>query len=155
MVKSKAIKVQQDCTLCVMKPHLLKSGRTGELFEYIVTGGFEVVGVFLTHMTIPIVEGLFDIYRGVFDKYAAMIDELSSAPVLAVMLRKESTFNNSVIEFREYCGPVNPLLAKILRPKSLRAIFGEDIVRNAVHCTDLDTDGPLECQYFFDTLANI
>ncbi|KAI8809228.1 hypothetical protein BJ742DRAFT_738382 [Cladochytrium replicatum] len=31
-----------------------------------------------------------------------------------------------------------------VRPKSLRALFGVDEVRNAIHCTDLPEDGPLE-----------
>jgi hypothetical protein len=33
-----------------------------------------------------------------------------------------------------------------------RAKFGQDRVRNAVHCTDLPEDGVLECKYFFDIL---
>lgn len=28
-------------------------------------------------------------------------------------------------------------------------------MRNAVHCTDLPEDGPIEVQYFFQTLANL
>jgi hypothetical protein len=30
-----------------------------------------------------------------------------------------------------------------------------DSVRNAVHCTDLEDDGELECRYFFETLASL
>lgn len=35
-------------------------------------------------------------------------------------------------------------VARELRPNSLRARFGEDTVRNALHCSDLPDDGPLE-----------
>lgn len=35
-------------------------------------------------------------------------------------------------------------MARELRPNSLRARFGEDTVRNALHCSDLPDDGPLE-----------
>ena len=40
-------------------------------------------------------------------------------------------------------------IAKSLRPNSLRAKFGVDRVKNAIHCTDLPEDGVLECEYFF------
>lgn len=36
------------------------------------------------------------------------------------------------------------VVAQELRPTSLRARFGSDRVRNAVHCSDLPEDGPLE-----------
>jgi hypothetical protein len=32
--------------------------------------------------------------------------------------------------------------------------FGVDHIKNVVHCTDLDEDATLECQYFFDILAS-
>ena len=35
-------------------------------------------------------------------------------------------------------------IARHLRPKTLRARFGIDKIKNAVHCTDLPDDGPLE-----------
>jgi nucleoside-diphosphate kinase len=36
-----------------------------------------------------------------------------------------------------------------------RARFGESVVKNAVHCTDLSEDGEMECRYFFETLASL
>lgn len=41
---------------------------------------------------------------------------------------------------REMCGPHDPEIAKHLKPNTLRAKFGYDRVRNAVHCTDLPED---------------
>ena len=35
-------------------------------------------------------------------------------------------------------------IARHLRPRTLRALFGKDKIRNAVHCTDLPEDGILE-----------
>lgn len=51
---------------------------------------------------------------------------------------------HAVQMFREFCGPHDPAIAKVLRPNSIRSIFGEDRVKNAVHCTDLEEDGVLE-----------
>lgn len=55
-------------------------------------------------------------------------------------------------QFRELCGPMDPELARVLRPKSLRAMFGLNKIRNGVHCTDLAEDGSLEVSYFFTIL---
>ena len=54
--------------------------------------------------------------------------------------------------FRQLCGPADPEVARVLRPNSLRARYGIDKNRNAVHCTDLQEDGTLEVNYFFQIL---
>lgn len=51
---------------------------------------------------------------------------------------------NAVESLRALCGPHDPEIARMLRPKTIRARFGKDKVRNAVHCTDLPEDGNLE-----------
>jgi nucleoside-diphosphate kinase len=38
-------------------------------------------------------------------------------------------------------------IARALRPKSLRALFGSDKIKNAVHCTDLPEDAILEVNF--------
>ena len=40
-------------------------------------------------------------------------------------------------------------MAKELRPDSIRGTFGENNVRSAVYCTDLPTDGVVDCDYCF------
>ena len=40
-------------------------------------------------------------------------------------------------------------IARHLRPRTLRALFGQDKVKNAVHCTDLPEDGQLEVRLYF------
>jgi len=47
---------------------------------------------------------------------------------------------------------LDPTVAKIKDKNSIRAIYGIDRVRNAVHCTDLPEDGILEVEYFFSIL---
>ncbi|CAB0000981.1 unnamed protein product [Nesidiocoris tenuis] len=51
---------------------------------------------------------------------------------------------NTPSDFRTFAGPMDPDLAKKLRPNTLRARFGLDKVRNAIHATDLPDDAPLE-----------
>jgi nucleoside-diphosphate kinase len=112
-------------------------------------------------------EEFFEAYRGVINDYTAMIENCAAGPVLAVTLstkgsgnrRNMNEFNDDEMEivnsFREFCGPNHPELARILRPNSVRALFGETLLNNAVHCTDLPDDGEMESRYFFNTLANL
>ena len=48
-----------------------------------------------------------------------------------------------VTALREVCGPHDPEMARTVRPKSLRAVYGKDKGKNGVHCTDLIEDGLL------------
>lgn len=49
---------------------------------------------------------------------------------------------------------MDPEIAKNLRPNTIRARFGIDRVRNAIHCTDLPEDGALEIEYFFSIMKS-
>jgi hypothetical protein len=77
------------------------------------------------------------------------VAELSSGTAAALLLRGGADIVGRV---RDLCGPYIPDVARHLRPESLRAKYGVDGVRNAVHCTDLPLDGPLECKFLFEVL---
>ena len=98
-------------------------------------------------------EEFFDVYKTIYPSYVNMINHVTSSPVLAVMIVGD---NFDVVQrFRELTGPLDPELARVLKPKSLRALFGADVALNAIHCSDLTEDGDMECRYFFNTLAEL
>ena len=49
-------------------------------------------------------------------------------------------------------GTLDPEIAQHIRPGTLRARFGQNKVKNAVHCTDLADDTQLELEFFFKLL---
>lgn len=151
------VQIDLPCSLCLVKPHVMRSYRTGDVLQAINDGGFDIFAMFSVHLTIPMAEELFDAYRGVVPDYAAMIDTMCSSPVLALAITVPGCddYCDVVTRFRDFAGPVNPALAKVLRPDSLRSLFGENQLLNAVHCTDLPEDGEMECRYFFESLANL
>ena len=86
-----------------------------------------------------------------------MVDEITSGSCIALEIsagrvsfssasstETKDQNNNIVAHFRHFVGPYDPEIAKRIRPDSLRAQFGEDKVKNAIHCTDLAEDGELE-----------
>jgi len=146
--------IPEGCTLALLKPHILRLHKAGEVLGAIQSRGFTIRALFAFHITTNMAEEFFDAYRGIFCDYAAMIENLCSGPVLAVAISHRSSYD-TVSDFREFAGPTNPKLAKVLRPESLRARFGSGMLDNVLHCTDLPEDGEMECRYFFETLASI
>lgn len=146
--------IPEGCTLALLKPHILRSHKAGEVLNTIQSQGFVIQALFAFHITPRMAEEFFDAYRGIFFDYAAMIDNFCSGAVLAVAISHPSSYD-TVSYFREFAGPTNPKLAKVLRPESLRAQFGSGMLDNVLHCTDLPEDGEMECRYLFETLANI
>lgn len=136
-------------TLCLIKPHVVEERRVGELLATIVECGFELAGLQLTTLDAKMVHEFFAPYKGVWPRHEDVVAHCLEGPALAVQIRSD------VASFRELCGPSDIKLAQTLRPKSLRAGFGTSIVRNAVHCTDLEEDGFLECNYFFNVLQGV
>ena len=114
------------------------------------------------------------------NEYSAMVDELSCGPCLILEIKANDTAHRVQKSFREFCGPAdtkvaqescpvhdNYLLPKFnssnyikiilndfqaIRPDTLRAKFGVNKVQNAIHCTDLETDGAFECNFMFNVL---
>ena len=177
------VKVPSSSTLCLIKPHVLQSNgytgtysfkldgkmiwdnkqkeknRSGELISAITDAGFTVKAACTIHLSMVMSEQFFEVYRSVFPNYVSMIEQVSSGPCLALLVDKTSPEIydqvDTVTAFRALCGPNEPEIARVLRPDSLRAIYGVDFVKNAVHCTDLPEDGELECLHFFETLSAV
>lgn len=134
-----------NCTCCVIKPHILQAGLAGQIIDTILEEGFEISAMQLFNMDKPTAEEFFEIYKGVLPEFSAIIDQMINGPCIVLEIRQE----NVVKAFRDLCGPMDPEIAKNLRPNTLRARFGIDRCRNAVHCTDLPEDGSLETEYWF------
>jgi nucleoside-diphosphate kinase len=146
----------------LIKPHILKSGRIGDLLDVMFQASdeFQIYGLLSFHFTLNLAEELFDAYRGIVEDYSKLIENVCSGPVLAVVITPATTRDpyaalDFVTSFREFSGPYNPQVARVLRPKSLRGSFGQNKLDNVLHCTDLPEDGEMEVRYIFETIAKI
>lgn len=137
-----------NCSCCVIKPHAHL--QAGAILSALLEEGFEVSALQLFHLDKQTAEDFLEVYKGVLPEYAQMVEELTSGPCLVLEVRQE----NVVPALRAYCGAYDPEAARRVSPQSLRARFGEDRVRNAVHCTDLQEDGVLEVEFFFQLLTS-
>jgi nucleoside-diphosphate kinase len=137
-----------NCSLCVVRPHAFHAA--GEIVSRILAEGFEISAMGLWHMDRAISEEFLEVYKGVLPEYHDMCSQLCTGPSLVMEVRQE----DAVPRLRELMGPLDPEVAKHLRPGTIRAKHGVDRVQNGVHCTDLTEDGLLEVEYFFNILYN-
>lgn len=134
-----------NCTCAIIKPHVVKQGLAGQMIDMILEEGFEISSMQMFSLDKPTAEEFFEVYKGVLPEFVGMIESMTCGPCIVMEIRQE----NVVKAFREFCGPMDPEIAKSLRPRTLRAKFGESRAANAIHCTDLQEDGVLEVEYFF------
>lgn len=145
---------ESGCTLCLVKPHLVKQCVFGPLMEDMAAAGFEIKCAEMFVLDLASATEFYDVYKGVQTEYTDAVAQLIKAPLFALQVVAPEGDPDAVVEaFREFCGPTDVEIARHLRPNSLRAKYGQSRVMNAVHCTDLPEDGLLECKFFFNTLA--
>ena len=137
-----------NCTLGIVKPHALLEGLTGLIMRSIASAGLKITAVQLHNMEAANAREFYEIYKGVVGEYNQMVDEITSGPCIAMEVSGESV----QVAFRELVGPSDPEIARHLRPNTLRAKYGKDKIKNALHCTDLPEDSTLEVEYFFRIL---
>lgn len=144
--------VGQGTTLCVVKPHIVMDGAAGLVLDR-VQDHYVISAAKLCNLDKVSAAEFLEVYKGVLaaGEFNAMVDELVSGPCIALEIA-DPDGANPVEAFRELCGPMDPELGRVLRPKSIRAQFGLNKTRNGVHCTDLVEDGQLEVEYFFSIL---
>lgn len=142
--------ILNNCSCVVIKPHAISEGNAGKIIDILLTEGFEISSMEMLYIDKVQAEEFFEIYKGVLPEYSQMIDSMSCGPIIAMEVRQDDVVN----KLRALVGPQDPDIAKKLRPNTIRAKFGVNRVFNAVHCTDLQEDAVLECDYFFNKMAN-
>jgi len=139
-----------NCTTCVIKPQALKDGYAGVVIDSILNEGYEISALEMFRLDVDAAKEFLEVYDTVVPHYSAMVKHLTEGPVIAMEVRTEK--EKTVNLFREFIGPADPVVARHIRPHTLRAKVGKDKVKNGVHCTDLPEDGVLESEFFFDIL---
>ena len=92
----KTTAVINNCTLCLIKPHILKSGVAGQVIDMILQAGFEISAAEIFYLSRPIIEEFYDVYKGILPEYLPIIEHFSNGPTLALEIRQE----NAVLSFR-------------------------------------------------------
>ena len=115
-------------TLLMIKPDMVAQGHTGEIISIVLRNKFKISRLEMVHFTRERAEQFYDVHRErAF--FQDLVRYMTSGPVVAMEVDGEE----AVTRLRELIGATDPAEA---RPGTLRAMYGIDIRRNAVHGSD-------------------
>lgn len=138
----------------VLKPHVVQDGLGGEILQRLLSNGsLRLTALSLFTLSAHNAEEFLAAYKGVLEDYRDTVIHMASGPLWVSQWVSASQPDLNVVEtVRELVGPFDPVIAKHLRPKTIRGLYGVDRVKNAAHCSDLENDGACDTQFFFSTL---
>lgn len=144
----------KERTLTIIKPDAIKKKCFGSILQVLLDKGFEIVALKHLKLTKEQAQGFYEVHK---EKpfFNELVDFMTSEKVIVCCLERE----NAVSYLREVMGATDPNKAL---PSTIRANFGSDIQRNAIHGSDTVENAKREINYFFaeyelplaDTLVN-
>ncbi|KAL5018787.1 hypothetical protein ScPMuIL_004509 [Solemya velum] len=129
-------------TLAIVKPDAVNQAE--EIEDIILRSGFSVLQKRRVHLT-P--EQASDFYAEHYGKlfFPSLVAYMSSGPIVALVIAKD----RAISYWRELIGPTNTIKARQTHPDCLRAVYGTDDQRNAIHGSDSFSSAQREIRFFF------
>ncbi|XP_069108087.1 thioredoxin domain-containing protein 3 homolog isoform X28 [Argopecten irradians] len=130
-------------TMAVIKPDAL--GTKDEIIEKVHDAGFKIAARKETQLSREIAEEFYSDHKDK-DYYNDLVEHMASGPTMFMVLSRE----DAVEGWRSLIGPTDPEKAKEESPESLRALYGGDILKNAVHGSSNPERAKEHIQKIFD-----
>ena len=128
-------------TLSIIKPDAVSNNLIGAIYQRFESSGLTVVAAKMLRMNSQQAAGFYAEHQGK-PFYDGLIEFMTSGPVMVQVLEGESAVRRN----REIMGATNPTAALA---GTLRATYGSQIDRNAVHGSDSLASASREIAYFF------
>jgi UMP-CMP kinase len=131
-----------ESTLAIVKPDAFASADT--IVDELTARGFTVAE--RETLTLSAARAS-DFYREHEERpfFGALVAFMTSGPIVALVLRKQA----AIADLRAALGPTDASAAKKTAPDSIRAKFGTDVTKNAVHGSDSPAAAAREIAFFF------
>ncbi|MEO0898899.1 MAG: nucleoside-diphosphate kinase [Bacteroidota bacterium] len=129
-------------TLTIIKPDAVSKGYTGKIIAQIMEAGFAVKAMKLMHLTEKEAGVFYEVHKE-RPFYGELVAFMSSGPCVPMILEKD----NAVADFRKLIGATNPAEAEA---GTIRALYAENVGKNAVHGSDSDENALIEGNFFFN-----
>lgn len=108
----------ENGTCAVVKPHALVQGNFGNILKALFSTSLNISGLQMFYLSRHDCQEFFEVYKGVMQEFPQVCDHVSSGACVAIALNGD----NSVQSLRDIAGPIDPEVAKYLRPDTLRAL---------------------------------
>ena len=131
-------------TFAIIKPDAVEKKATGPILARIEEEGFRIAGLRKVHLSRREAEGFYAVHkeRPFFKDLTAF---MSSGPAIVLCLERD----DAIRHWRKVIGNTDSTKAEA---GTIRAQFGTDIERNAVHGSDAPETARTEVAYFFSAL---
>jgi nucleoside-diphosphate kinase len=128
-------------TLCIIKPDAVERHKQGAIVQRLLEEGFRVLAMRQTVLSRRQVEGFYAVHkeRPFFNELCTF---MARGPVVLLALERE----DAVQHLRNVIGATDPAKAA---PGTVRKLYGSNVGENAVHGSDSEENGRIECAYYF------
>jgi nucleoside-diphosphate kinase len=128
-------------TLCIIKPDAVERRVQGAILQRLLEEGFQVLGMRQARLSRAQAEGFYAVHRErpFFDELCSF---MSRGPVVLLALQRD----DAVQHLRNVIGATDPAKAAA---GTVRKLYGANVGENAVHGSDSEENGRLECGYYF------
>lgn len=128
-------------TFGIVKPDAVAKGAIGGTIDMIEKGGLKVIGLRLLHLSQAQAEGFYAVHKA-RPFFKDLVAFMTSGPCVVMALEGEG----AIARYRELMGPTD---SKKAPQGTIRARYGTDIEKNAVHGSDGPDTARFELGYFF------
>jgi nucleoside-diphosphate kinase len=129
-------------TLSIVKPDAVAKGAVGAVLAVFEKAGLRPIAIRMMHLTEDQARGFYAVHKE-RPFFGSLVKFMTSGPIVVSVLEGEG----AIARHRELMGATDPAKAA---PGTIRALFGSDVERNAVHGSDSPATARIEIAYFFD-----
>lgn len=128
-------------TLTIIKPDAVEAGHIGVIIQRLEQEGFTILGMKMLCLSKTQAEEFYAVHRE-RPFFHSLVAYISSGPVVVAALERD----NAVTHLRNVMGATDPAHAA---SGTLRALYGTNIERNAIHGSDSPETAHKELAFFF------
>lgn len=128
-------------TLTILKPDSVAAGKTGLILAHLEKEGFRLAGLKKTRLSAEQARTFYAVHRE-RPFYDALVSFMTEGPVVVAVLERQ----DAVAHLRQTMGATDSRKAE---PGTVRALYGTDIERNAIHGSDSAENAATEVAFFF------
>ncbi|XP_048472652.1 nucleoside diphosphate kinase homolog 5-like [Rhincodon typus] len=140
------IRIFVECTLAIIKPDAVD--KETEIEEIILRAGFSILQRRKIQLSPEQASEFYAVHSGKMF-YPSLTAHLCSGPLVAMILARHS----AIKQWNELLGPVDSEKAKETHPKSLRAIYGTNKIKNALHGSGCFNTAEREINFMFPNVT--
>jgi nucleoside-diphosphate kinase len=128
-------------TFGIVKPDAVAAGAIGGVIDLIEKSHLKIIGLRFLKMSQEQAQGFYAVHKA-RPFFGDLVKFMTSGPCVVMAIEGE----NAIAKYREVMGSTD---SKKAAPGTIRAKYGTDIERNAVHGSDSPDNAKIELGFFF------